>query len=200
MSARFSRPLVAPRMRIGLLGGSFNPAHETHRALSLLALRRLKLDRVWWLVSPGNPLKDPKDLKPLKERMKHAKAVADHPRIDVTAIEALLHTRFTFDTVASLTNQYKDTRFVFLMGADNLAQLHRWRRWRELAKLVPLAVVDRAGWSLRALSSPAAIALSQSRIPEDMAASLASSTAPSWVFLHGLKSSLSSTKLRTAAA
>ncbi len=187
-------------MRIGLLGGSFNPPHKTHREVSLLALRRLKLDRVWWMVSPGNPLKDSKALKPLDERMKQANALAAHPRIDVTAIETILHTRFTVDTVARLMDQYKETRFVFIMGADNLAQFHLWKRWRELAELVPLAVVDRADWSLRALASPAAIALSQARLPEDKAAKLASSAAPAWVFLHGLKSSLSSTKLRSTGS
>lgn len=200
MNERLSRPIVEPGMRIGLLGGSFNPAHETHRELCLLALSRLKLDRVWWMVTPGNPLKDSKELKPLAERLARAKTIAAHPRIDVTAIELVLHTRFTFDTIARLTGQYGKADFVFLMGADNLAQLHRWKRWRELAELVPFAVVDRMGWSLRALASPAAIALSQARLPEDKASELALSNAPRWVFLHGLKSSLSSTKLRANAS
>jgi len=194
------RLLIAPGMRIGLLGGSFNPAHETHRAISLLALRRLRLNRVWWMVSPGNPLKDAAGLKPLSERLAHARETATHSKIDVTAIETSLHTRYTFDTVSKLTEQYKDIRFVFLMGADNLAQLHLWKRWRELANLIPLAVADRAGWSLRALASPAAIALSQARLPEQNAGSLAASSAPAWVFLHGLKSAMSSTKLRSTGS
>ncbi len=199
-AAHPARPDNPAGLRIGLLGGSFNPAHETHRAISLLAMHRLKLDRVWWLVTPGNPLKDTSELKPLAERLAQSSAVADHPRIDVTAIETILHTRYTFDTVRRLTEQYKATRFVFLMGADNLAQFHRWKRWRELASLVPLAVVDRAGWSLRALASPAAIALSPARLAEDKAATLPVCHAPAWVFLHGLKSSLSSTKLRSKAS
>jgi nicotinate-nucleotide adenylyltransferase len=187
-------------MRIGLLGGSFNPAHDAHREISLLALKRLGLDRIWWLVTPGNPLKDSRELKPLGERLQQARTLTGDPRIDVTAIETLLRTRFTFDTVRRLTEQYRGVRFVFLMGADNLAQLHRWKRWRELISLVPLAVVDREGWSLRALASPAAISMSQSRLPEHDAVMLASSTAPSWVFLHGLKSGLSSTKLRSTGS
>lgn len=187
-------------MRIGLLGGSFNPAHEAHREISLLALKRLRLERVWWLVTPGNPLKDFRELKPLDARLRQAKQVSAHPRICVTAIETIIHTSYTFDTVRRLTEQYIGVRFVFLMGADNLAQLHQWKRWRELASQVPLAVVDREGWSLRALAFPAAITLSRSRIPEDSAPRLVSSAAPAWVFLHGLKSSLSSTKLRSTGS
>ncbi len=187
-------------MRIGLLGGSFNPAHETHRDISLIALRRLKLDRVWWLVTPGNPLKDKSELKPLGPRLAKAETVAAHPAIEVTAIEALLKTRFTFDTVSRIREQYAGTRFVFLMGADNLAQLHRWKRWRELTNRIPFAVIDRAGWSLRALASPAATALSQWRLPEERAASLATTRPPAWVFLHGLKSAMSSTKLRSTGS
>jgi nicotinate-nucleotide adenylyltransferase len=187
-------------MRIGLLGGSFNPAHEAHRAISLLALKRLRLDRIWWLVTPGNPLKDSRELKPLTERMKQASAEASHTRIDVTAIETILRTRYTFDTVRALTEQYKGVRFVFLMGADNLAQFHEWKRWRELAGLVPLAVVDREGWSLRALASPAAHTLAKFRISEESAITLPSRNPPAWAFLHGLKSDLSSTKLRSTGS
>lgn len=200
MTARLARPVAAHGMRIGLLGGSFNPAHAAHREISLLALKRLQLDRVWWLVTPGNPLKDSRDLKPLGERLQQARAEAADPRIDVTAIETILRTHYTFDTIRSLREQYQGVRFVFLMGADNLAQLHRWKRWRELANLVPLAVVDRAGWSLRALASPGAISMSQARLPGSRAVMLASSTPPAWVFLHGLKSGLSSTKLRSTAS
>lgn len=187
-------------MRIGLLGGSFNPAHEAHRAISLLALKRLRLDRVWWLVTPGNPLKDAAQLKPLEARLEQARTEAADPRIEVTALEAVLRTRYTVDTVRGLTEHYKDVRFVFLMGADNLAQLHKWKRWRELAGLVPFAVVDRDGWSLRALASPAAITMSQARLPESNAVMLTSSKPPAWVFLHGLKSDLSSTKLRSTGS
>ena len=189
-------PILAPGMRIGLLGGSFNPPHAAHRAVSLLALKRLRLDRVWWLVSPGNPLKDNKKLTPLDERIERARALAADPRIDVTAIEAALGTVFSYDTVAKLRARYPNMRFVFLMGADNLAGFHRWKRWRELAFTVPIAVMDRAGLSLTALASPAALTLARWRLGEPKASVLARSKPPAWIFLHGMKSPLSSTAIR----
>jgi len=190
-------PILTPGMRIGLLGGSFNPPHAGHRAVSLLALKRLRLDRVWWLVSPGNPLKNNQQLPPLDERLERARAIAADPRIDVTAIEATLGTVFSHDTVAKLRARYPNVRFVFLMGADNLAQFHRWKRWRELAVMVPIAVMDRAGLSLTALASPAALALARWRLGEPKASVLAHTKPPAWVFLHGMKSPLSSTAIRT---
>jgi len=193
-------PLAFPHLRIGLLGGSFNPPHAAHRAISLLALKRLRLDHVWWLVTPGNPLKNVRKLPPLAQRMQLSRAIARHPAIEPTAIEAGLGTTYSHDTVAKLRARYPRVRFVFLMGADNLAQFHRWRRWPELAQMLPLAVVDRAGTSLTALASPAAIALARCRLPESDAARLAEQAPPAWVFLHGLKSSLSSTELRARAA
>jgi nicotinate-nucleotide adenylyltransferase len=189
-------PAVSPGTRIGVFGGSFNPAHEAHRAASLLAWKRLALDRVWWVVTPGNPLKDTGRLPAIANRIKQAKAVAASPFIEVTGIEAKMSTRFTYDTVSRLTAQYPLVRFVLLIGADNLAEFHRWRRWRELAELVPIAVVDRAGWTFRAIASPVAHALRGSRIPERSAATLASLPPPAWVFLSGLKSPQSSTALR----
>ena len=192
-------PIAAPGMRIGLLGGSFNPPHEAHRAVSLLTQKRLGLDRVWWLVSPGNPLKDKRTLPPLPERIALSRKIATLPFIDVTGIEAALGTRFTYDTVAKLRQRFPGIRFVLLMGADNLAEFHRWRRWRELSDLAPMAVVDRSGSSLSALASPAAVALARARIEESAAISLPLRTPPAWVFLHGLKSVVSSTALRTAS-
>ncbi len=192
-------PITAPGLRIGLLGGSFNPAHAAHRAISLLARKRLGLDRVWWLVSPGNPLKDTSRLPPLADRVARARKLAASPSIEVTGIEAALGTRFTHDTVAELRRRCPGVRFVFLMGADLLAEFHRWRRWRELAGLVPIAVIDRSGPSLSALAAPAAIALVRARIEESEAASLPLRTPPAWVLLHGLKSPISSTALRAAA-
>jgi nicotinate-nucleotide adenylyltransferase len=186
-------------MRIGLLGGSFNPPHAAHRAISLLALHRLGLDRVWWLVTPGNPLKDVRALPPLAARIAAARALAAHPRIDATGIEARLGTVYSHDTVAELRARCPRVRFVFLMGADNLAEFHRWRRWRELTRLVPIAVIDRAGMSLKALAAPAALALARFRLPENAAPSLARHRPPAWVFLHGIKSPLSSTALRAKA-
>jgi nicotinate-nucleotide adenylyltransferase len=192
-------PAVARGMRIGLLGGSFNPPHAAHRALSLLALRRLDLDRVWWLVTPGNPLKDNRRLPPLDKRVAAARALARHTAIDVTAVEAALGTRYTYDTVLKLCRRFPGVHFVFIMGADNLAQLNRWRRWRELASLVPIAVVDRPDRNLAARASPAAMALARARRDPRSARKLALMRPPAWVFLHGVKSSLSSTALRARA-
>jgi nicotinate-nucleotide adenylyltransferase len=192
-------PLASPGQRIGLFGGSFNPAHEAHREASLHAWKRLGLDRVWWLVSPGNPLKGNRGLPPLDARMTGARRAAHNPFIEVTDIEARLGTRFTYDTVSRLKACHPRVRFVFLMGADILAEFHRWKRWRELAGMVPLAVIDRAGWTAKALASPAAQALGRARIPEQDALALASREPPAWIFLHGLKLAQSSTALRRRA-
>ncbi len=183
-------------MRIGLLGGSFNPAHDAHRRLSLLAWKRLGLDRVWWLVSPGNPLKKNNDLPPVEDRIAQARAVAASPYIDVCAPEVRYRTRYTFDTLRRLSVEHPRTRFVWLMGADNLAQFHRWKRWQEIAKLMPIAVIERPGDEDAPLSAKAAHALARYRIDESDAPLLLSMQPPAWVYLHGLKSPLSSTSLR----
>ncbi|MCL8381305.1 nicotinate-nucleotide adenylyltransferase [Xanthobacter aminoxidans] len=191
-------PFVTQGLRVGLFGGSFNPAHAAHRAASLLALRRLGLDRVWWLVTPGNPLKDNRALPPLEERIAIARAVARHPRIDVTGFEAGIGTRYTYETLAYLVRRLPGVRFVWIMGADNLAHFDRWQHWRGIADLVPIAVVDRMGQSLAATASPAAQALARYRLGEHEARLLADCAPPAWVFLHGLKSPLSSTGIRAA--
>lgn len=193
-------PWVTDGLRVGLFGGSFNPAHGAHRAASLIAMRRLGLDRVWWLVTPGNPLKDNRALPPLEERIAIARRVARHPRIDVTGFEAALGTRYSYETVAWLRRRLPTVRFVWIMGADNLAHFDRWQRWRAIADLVPLAVVDRMGNSLAATASPAAQALARYRIDESDARVLADLAPPAWVFLHGLKSPVSSTGIRAARA
>ncbi|MFG1246960.1 nicotinate-nucleotide adenylyltransferase [Xanthobacter flavus] len=193
-------PFVTEGLRVGLFGGSFNPAHAAHRAASLLALRRLGLDRVWWLVTPGNPLKDNRALPPLEERIAVARAVARHPRIDVTGFEAGIGTRYTYETLAYLVRRLPGVRFVWIMGADNLAHFDRWQHWRGIADLVPIAVVDRMGQSLAATASPAAQALARYRLGEHEARLLADCAPPAWVFLHGLKSPLSSTGIRAARA
>ena len=189
-------PLYSNGMRIGLLGGSFNPPHEAHRAISLFALKRLKLDRVWWLVTPGNPLKSHGELHDHDARMVAARKMADDPRIDISCLEAVIGVRYTVDTISYLRRRASGLRFVWIMGADNLAQFHRWQNWRRIASEVPIAVIDRPPQSFRALAAPAAQALARYRLPENQAARLADQHAPAWVFLTGMKSNLSSTGLR----
>jgi nicotinate-nucleotide adenylyltransferase len=189
-------PPHAPGMRIGLFGGTFDPPHEAHLGASLLALKRLKLDRVWWLVTPGNPLKDTRGLAPLQKRIDAARALTHHPRIDVTGLEAVINTRYTYDTIAWLIARCPGVRFVWIMGADNLRHFHRWQRWRGIANLVPMVIIDRLGPSLYAAASPASLALSHARLPEHDAATLPGRKPPAWAFVHGLKSPLSSTELR----
>jgi len=183
-------------MRIGLFGGTFDPPHLAHLGASLLALKRLKLDRVWWLVTPGNPLKNTRGLAPLSDRIAAARKLTHHPRIDVTGIEADINTRYTYDTILWLIARCPRVRFVWIMGADNLRHFHRWQRWKSIAKLVPMVVIDRLGPSLYASASPAGNALGHARLPENDAATLPGRKAPAWAFLHGLKSPLSSTVLR----
>jgi nicotinate-nucleotide adenylyltransferase len=189
-------PLYTNGMRIGLLGGSFNPPHVAHRAISLFAIKRLKLDRVWWLVTPGNPLKDPGGLHDLNERGEAARKMANDPRIDVSCLESVIGTRYTVDTISYLRRRASGLRFVWIMGADNLAQFHRWQNWRRIASEVPIAVIDRPPQSFRALAAPAAQALARYRLPENQAGKLADQRAPAWVFLTGMKLNLSSTGLR----
>src|SRR3954470_11032752 len=189
-------PFYSNGMRIGLLGGSFNPPHEAHRAISLFAIKRLKLDRVWWLVTPGNPLKSAGALNDLGARMDAARNMADDPRIDISCLEAVIGIRYTVDTITYLRRRASGLRFVWIMGADNLAQFHRWESWRRIAAEVPIAVIDRPPQGLRALAAPAARALHRYRIAEARAATLADLRAPAWVFLSGMKSVLSSTGLR----
>ena len=189
-------PLYTNGMRVGLLGGSFNPPHAAHRAISLFALKRLKLDRVWWLVTPGNPLKDHDGLRDLDARAEAARKMAGDPRIDVSCLESVIRTRYTVDTISYLRRRASGLRFVWIMGADNLAQFHRWQNWRRIASEVPIAVIDRPPQSFRALAAPAAQALARYRLPENQAARLADQRAPAWVFLTGMKLNLSSTGLR----
>ena len=189
-------PPHAPGLRIGLFGGSFNPPHEGHRLASLTALRRLQLDRVWWLVTPGNPLKDNSRLPPLAERIAKARQLAGRDPIAVTGIEAKLRTRYTADTLRQLKQRCPGVDFVWIMGSDNLASFHRWNEWRQIARMMPIAVIDRPGSTHRAVASPAANWLSRWRIPESRGGILAQLKPPAWIFLHGKRSSLSSTALR----
>jgi nicotinate-nucleotide adenylyltransferase len=197
---RIILPPHARGLRIGLLGGSFNPPHDAHRAIGLFAMKRLGLDRVWWLVTPGNPLKDTRALPPLERRLAAAKAIANHPRIDVTDIEAQIGTRYTVDTLRFLRNRCPGVQFVWIMGADILAEFHRWREWRKIFALVPVAVVDRGGTPLGARNSRAALAFAKERLPESRASVLPALKPPAWTLLHGLKLPQSSTQLREIAA
>jgi nicotinate-nucleotide adenylyltransferase len=183
-------------MRIGLLGGSFNPPHEGHVLATRLALRRLRLDRVWWLVTPGNPLKSQDELAALQKRVAAARRLVAGPRVAVTDIEARIGSRYTYETLAWLKRRAPCVHFVWIMGADNLQQFHRWRHWRAIADLVPIVVVDRPGSTLRAISSQAGAALARWRAPERDAARFAAMRPPALLFLHGRRSELSSTAIR----
>jgi nicotinate-nucleotide adenylyltransferase len=191
-------PPHPPGLRVGLFGGSFNPPHRGHVHASELALKRIGLDLVWWLVSPGNPLKETAGLPPLGARIAAARALARDPRIVVTGLEAEVGTRYTYDTVAYLRRRCPYVRFVWIMGADILPQLHLWQRWREIAELVPFAVIDRPGATWPMLNSPAAHWLARRRLPEAEAALLPEAEPPAFVFLHGPRIDISSTLLRQA--
>jgi len=189
-------PPFAPGMRIGLLGGSFNPPHEGHALITRLALRRLRLDRIWWLVTPGNPLKSLTGLAALKARVEAARGLDVGPKVVVSDIEAQIESRFTYDTLRWLKRRAPRVHFVWIMGADNLRQFHRWRHWRAIADLVPIVVVDRPGSTLSATSGRAGAALARWRVPEREAARFAAMRPPALLFLHGRRSKLSSTALR----
>ncbi|MBV8776085.1 MAG: nicotinate-nucleotide adenylyltransferase, partial [Alphaproteobacteria bacterium] len=186
-----------PHRRIGLLGGSFNPAHEGHLHISLMALKRLDLDEVWWLVSPQNPLKPVRGMAPFNARLASAKALAAaRPGIKVSALEASLGTAFTCDTVAALQRRFPHTRFVFLMGGDNLAQLPRWRQWPEFVARVPLAVFDRPQTALRALAGKAPRRFARARVASWAARGLAEMKSPAWTFFHTRLDPHSATDIR----
>jgi nicotinate-nucleotide adenylyltransferase len=198
-SIRARLPHAEAGQRIGLLGGSFNPPHTAHRHISQIALKRLDLDRVWWIVTPGNPLKAKSHLLPLDERLTLCRAVARDARITVTVFEAQLGSAFTAGTLAFVLARRPQAKFVWIMGADGLPQFHHWGQWREIFQMLPIAVVDRPGWHFKALSSPAAAAFSRSRLPETMAARLVDRSPPAWTFLTGVLMPLSSTEIRNAA-
>jgi nicotinate-nucleotide adenylyltransferase len=181
---------AADGLRIGLLGGSFNPAHSGHLYVSETALKRLHLDAVWWLVSPGNPLKPEAGMAPFAKRLQGARAIAKgYPRIHVSGLEQALGTRYTVDTVAALERRFPKIRFVWLMGSDNLAQFSRWRRWQELARKIPIAVVQRPGSILASLNAPLIRRFGTTRTL---------STPPAVMILDGARNHESATRLRAA--
>lgn len=190
--------MAAPGMRIGLLGGSFNPPHEAHREISLTALKRLGLDRVWWLISPANPLKDPAMLPSLETRLEAARKMARHPRIEVTGFTG--GSAYTIDVLTELKRRFPSAQFVWLMGADNLAEFHRWRAWEKIFALQPIAVFDRPGYRLKARASRAAQRFAPYRVDETDAAGLAGLLPPAWTLLTHPLSDLSSTAIRARKA
>lgn len=195
-AARAVAPRPGPGRRIGLLGGSFNPAHDGHRHISVVALRALALDQVWWLVSPQNPLKPLAGMAPLADRLAYARIVAAHPRIAVTDIETRLGTRYTADTVAALQTGYRGTRFVWLMGADNMVEFDRWRAWTEIAESVPIAVIDRPGYRHRALASVFARRYARFRVPAEAARRLPTMMPPAWTVVRAKLHPASATAIR----
>lgn len=182
----------------GLLGGSFNPAHRGHRRITLFAIAALGLDEVWWLVSPGNPLKPSEDMAPLANRVRSARTKAKRARIRVTAIERELGTRYTIDTLRALKRRYPRRRFVWLMGADNLAQLHLWKDWRNIAREMPIAVIARPGYDGRALASPAMAWLRRFRLPATCLKNRTEWSAPALIELRFDPDPRSSTQFRHA--
>lgn len=190
-------PPAAPGLRIGLLGGSFDPPHAGHAHITRIALRRMGLDRVWWLVSPGNPLKE-KGPADLQRRIAECRSVIRHPRVVVTDIESRLGVRFTADTISSLTRLYPTARFVWLMGADNLTGFHHWEHWDWIMENVPIGVMARPGEQLRAGLAPAARRYQRWRVDPAAAAALPFMQAPAWSLLTGPMSALSSTEIRKA--
>ena len=192
-------PMARPGRRIGLLGGSFDPAHDGHAHITREALKRFGLDEVWWLVSPGNPLKE-RGPAPLDQRLRVAREVMQHPRVRVTALESDLGTRFTSATLAALQSSYPGVVFVWLMGADNLAEFHKWDRWRDIMASVPVGVLARPGQRISARMSPAARQFRTARLNARQAMLLPKRSAPAWCFVNLPMSDLSSTEIRDRGA
>lgn len=198
MKREARRPVARTARRIGLLGGSFNPAHDGHRRLSLHAIRALGLDEVWWLVSPGNPLKPRAGMAPFAARLASARKVARHAPIRPTGIEARLKTRYTADTLTRLPRLFPKHRFIWLMGADNLAQFHQWERWRHIARQVPIAVIARPGYNRSAHASPAMSWLRGAVRPASQAKNWTCWRLPALVLLRFRPDPTSATRLRAA--
>lgn len=192
-------PHVERGMVVGLFGGSFNPPHQGHVLVAEIALRRLGLDQLWWLVTPGNPLKSKSELAPLDQRLKACETLARDPRIKVTAFEKSLGTSYTARTLEFIRTRNPQAHFVWIMGADNLAGFHRWQHWQKIATTFPIAVIDRPGSTLAYLSSKMARTFDYARVDEEDAGVLWRKRAPAWTFIHGPRSTLSSSALRAAA-
>jgi len=189
-------PHVEDGMLVGLFGGSFNPPHEGHKLVAEIAIRRLGLDQLWWMVTPGNPLKSKRSLAPLTERIALSEQIAQDPKIRVTAFEKTLGSTYTAQVLERIKARNGRVRFVWIMGADNLQDFHRWQNWQKIARTFPIAVIDRPGSTLSFLSSVMAKTFDYARIDENDANTLARARAPAWTFIHGPRSVLSSTAIR----
>jgi nicotinate-nucleotide adenylyltransferase len=192
-------PHVEDDMLVGLFGGSFNPPHQGHHLVAEIALRRLGLDQLWWMVTPGNPLKSKRALAPLEERLRLSETVAKDPRIRVTAFEQSLNSTYTADILERIKLKNPRVRFIWIMGADNLRDFHRWQNWKKIATTFPIAVIDRPGATLSFLSSVMAKTFDYARVDEHHAEALGRMRAPAWTFIHGPRSTLSSTAIRKDA-
>ncbi len=193
-------PPFGDGQRIGLFGGSFNPAHNGHRMVALYALRKLKLDWVWWMVSPQNPLKDPKETGEYAKRLADTRTIANHPRFIVTDLEQQIKAKYTADTLVHLRRAMHRGKFVWIMGADSLANLHKWHDWTDIVETLPLAVLARPGYSLRALGSPAAMRYENEQLPPEQASEITTQKPPAWVFVSMPLRKESSTAIRQGQA
>ncbi|WP_332065831.1 nicotinate-nucleotide adenylyltransferase [Bartonella sp. CB189] len=189
-------PLVKRSNVVGLFGGSFNPPHSGHLMIAKAAIRRLYLDQLWWMVTPRNPLKDWVHLPSLDERMQLSLELVDHPKIRITGFEQTIGSTVSVDTISYILSRYSGVHFVWIMGADSLATIHHWYRWRDIISMLPIAVVDRPSIGLPALSSPMAHIYRSFRLDEKESARLPFMKPPVWTYLHGPLSFQSSTNLR----
>ena len=186
--------------RIGLFGGSFNPPHEGHLLVAKIALRRLKLDELWWMVTPGNLLKDRSGLLPLHERMRLSAELVDDPRIKITGFEQTIKSYTSITTLSYLLAHHRNIRFVWVMGADSLATFHQWQEWKKIVNTIPIAIIDRPSASMSALFSPMAETFRKFRVKEYDVAALPYKKPPAWGYIHGRRSYASSTGLRQKKA
>lgn len=193
-------PPAPAGLTVGLYGGTFDPPHAAHKLVAETALKRLGLERLWWMVTPGNPLKDHGRLPPLADRIGASRALLTDRRIVVTGFEARAGFAYTADTLRWVLERRPGVNFVWVMGGDSLAGFHHWRDWPDIVRRLPIAVVDRPGATLATLSAPMARTFARHRLPEERAAALPFSPAPAWVYLHGPRSALSSTAIRSASA
>lgn len=187
-------------MVVGLFGGSFNPPHDGHLLVAEIALRRLNLDQLWWMVTPGNPLKSRAELATLKSRIAMCEKLALDPRMKVTAFEQRLGSPYTAHTLSHIRKRHQGVHFIWIMGADGLTTFHRWQQWRSIVSTFPIAIIDRPGSTLSFLSSKMTRTFGHARVDEDDAGILWQRPAPAWTFIHGPRSALSSTSLRQSSS